>query len=660
MGQQRPSSQDPFIDDASEQLPSQFYLVDAATGEYRQYSAMPGYSPSDHGATAHVGMQAAILPEPVPAMMPVPVALAVGAGATSTAGARGHHLHHQRQEHQHNRQDHHHHNAYIDLPNINPPVAPPPATLLAAAHPQLDYHHRHLPVQPHPRTHHPPSLHSHPVHRFPGRPLTMATTDEHGMAAQQEAARAYQPNLDGPSIGDKTPIEAIVEEPYLKPTAHTAASRAMATADGEACIGPLHGTSCSLLTITTLSTAIGFCYFEKLVEAGDADQVEGEAARLMSMNHFLGTVGGYDYYEDWADEAIGLLRTLAGCVTDPAAAHALVHDRWTDPATSSALIYYLRLLAATHLKAHADQYDPFVPDGQGIRAYCSQSVELPDREIEQLGIIALYNCLLKPLDLVLEIAYLDRSPGAQVNTYRFPEEAITKDPAVLGPMIQLLYRPDHYDILYRRPTVVVADIMVNRATDVYSHTPINSTHSSLGAFSTADFGLLASLPSASPSGMSTLTSPNIMHTPAPPSSSCGSFVPDGQWMSPLPTHAASSNAPIVQRGRSHPAADTLLTSPGPKAPPPPATATATAPEAECNIRFTKMQYNYEEDSSRAALLGLLPFNVTTTTFKNSVWNRAHFGNPEFRPEQWRPGDDGADDRTRKKKGSGGNGSAKET
>ncbi|XWW98913.1 hypothetical protein V2A60_006917 [Cordyceps javanica] len=466
----------------------------------------------------------------------------------------------------------------------------------------------------------------------------MASSDEHGMAAQQEAARAYQPTLDGPIVGEKTPIAAIVEE-YAK-------------AD------PIY--------VDKTMASIGFSYFEKLVEAGDVDQVEGEAARLMSMNHFLGTVGGYDYYEDWADEAIGLLRELAGCVTDAPKAHALIHERWSDNGTGSALIYYLRLLAATHLKANPGQYDPFVPDGQGIQSYCGQSVELPDREIEQLGIIALYNCLLKPLDFVLEIAYLDRSAGAEVNTYRFPEEAHGKDPVTLGPMIHLLYRPDHYDILYSRHTaasLVLAPgpepgpVLINRATNLYSHTPINSTHSNLGAYSTGDLSILASLPSATTQSMPSLSSPSVMHAP---SSSCASFSPDGQWMPSLPGHASpgvSAAALRVVQGRPHAVGETVVSSPaGPNPPPVP-----QASDSECNIRFSKMQYNYEEDSSKA-VLGLLPFNVTTTTFKNSVWNRAHFGNPEFRPEQWRPGDEGADDRTggpRKKKGGGG-AAAKET
>ncbi|OAA70406.1 ubiquitin thiolesterase [Cordyceps fumosorosea ARSEF 2679] len=623
MGHQRPPPQEDPFSDSREQMSSQFYFLDGDAGEYRHYSSVSGYSALNHGrvtASVQPSMQGG-LPEPVPAaaMLPVPVSgpdlpvpIALG-GGDGQGGSEDRHSHDRHNQIRHGQ----------DRQNF-PPVAPPLPTTLLAAHPQLDYqhqhHHRHLPLQPHPRPHsqhqlHPPHLHSHPADRFSGRPLTMASPDEHSMAAQQDAAMGYQPTLDA------------LPQTYV--------SYRPVKGDG----------NCGW-------RAIGFSYFEKLVETGDPDQVEGEAARLMSMNHFLGTVGGYDFYEDWADEAIGLLRELANCVTDAAAAHSLVHTRWTDTGTSSALIYYLRLLAATHLKSHPDQYDPFVPDGQGIRSYCAQTIELPDREIDQLGITALCNCLLKPLEFVLEIAYLDRSPGAAVNTYRFPEEANGRNPAALGPMIHLLYRPDHYDILYRRQPGPIS-MQVNRATSFYSHTPINSTHSSLGAFATTEFGgLLTSLPSAAPPGMSTLSSPTDTHASLP--SSCDAFTLDGGWMPPLPTQRS-----IVQ-GRPHPTTE----SPGPRPPPPPSHTASPAPNSECNIRFTKMQLNYEVDTNRAAHLGLLPFNVVTNTFKNSIWNRAHFGNPEFHPEQWRPGDDsGADDRasgssSRKKKGGGS--AAKET
>ena len=226
-------SQQNLFSDASEQLPSQFYLLDAATGEYRQYSAVAGHAASNHGAGAASGqprMQA--VTEAVPSsLFPVPIAvgpagggMGAGAGAGASSGSpsgggggtsTGSTATHHHQHHNHHQGSHRHRYLDLDLPLPTDPPCPPagaPPTLLAAhPHPQqLDNHHhhlepRHLPLLPLPQLHprpqtqqqlHPLHLQSHLVHRFPGRAVTMASLDEHGMAAQQEAAKAYQPALD--------------------------------------------------------------------------------------------------------------------------------------------------------------------------------------------------------------------------------------------------------------------------------------------------------------------------------------------------------------------------------------------------------------------------------------------------------------------------------
>ena len=364
----------------------------------------------------------------------------------------------------------------------------------------------------------------------------------------------------------------------------------------------------------------------------------------MSMNHMLGTVGGYTYYEDFADEAIGLLRDLAACASNTTAAHQLIHERWNDTATASAILYYLRLLAATYLKSNAETYNPFVPDGQDIQAYCGQSIELPDREIEQLGIIALVNVLLKPVNFVLEIAYLDRSPGSRVNIYRFPEEANGQDVSALGPIIYLLYRPDHYDILYRPGPASIAtsmpgnsiDLQVNRATGFYSQADIVGTHASLGAFATADFGLLASLPYSS-APMSDLSSlPSQMP-------SCASYSTDDSWMGQYADTNMSAGPFHNQMSQHQPAP-----------PPPPvhsnepimhpsrcSNGPPTTADTGCTIRFSQVQLEYDESNNSIAERN---FQLSTNTFKNSVWNRAHFGNPDFHPEEWSPEDEHLDGR----------------
>ncbi|KAF4962988.1 hypothetical protein FZEAL_10963, partial [Fusarium zealandicum] len=317
----------------------------------------------------------------------------------------------------------------------------------------------------------------------------MEDQGQHDMAAQQAAAKDYEP---GVKVGNKISSTAITHE-YAKADP-VFIEKTATLPQMYSHYRPIQGDgNCGW-------RAIGFSYFEKLIESGDQAKVEGEVARLLSMSQMLATVGGYSYFEDWADEMIGLLRDVAQNINNPQLAHLLVQERWNDPNVAGGIIYYLRLLVATYLKANAATYDCFLTDGLNISAYCSQSIEIIDREIEHLGIVALVNVLLKPVDLVLEIAYLDLSPGEQVNRYRFPDEANGQDPANLGPIIYLLYRPGHYDILYRSPQAPVGvpaapiSMQVNRVSGFSHNTDISSTQADLGHFSTIDFNALTLIP----------------------------------------------------------------------------------------------------------------------------------------------------------------------
>lgn len=392
--------------------------------------------------------------------------------------------------------------------------------------------------------------------------------------------------------------------------------------------------------------------------------MEGEVARLMSLNHMLSTVGGYSYYEDWADEMLGLVRDLAANLTDPAVAHAMLLQRWNDASVEGGLIYYLRLLAATYLKANAATYDPFVPDGQGVQAYCSQSVELVNHEIEHLGIVALVNVLLKPAGIALEIAYLDRSPGSQVNHHRFTDDDGDDQGSLPGaPVVYLLYRPDHYDILYRAPeNPAPVTMQVNRVSSMSHDVQIASNSASLGAFSTLDFGALSMIPGFSGvSGMSSMSMP----MPAPSTSSPveSAFSPGPQqspWTSPFSddVRIQVSQAPQPPTVAAQPPTPSSPTSPVGPSPPmmggclsmeqkrPSLVPGGLAASAGYPIRFSPVQLEYDESNSGFRESS---FQVKTSTFKNSVWNRAHYGNPDFHPEEWSPEDDG-EMRTTKKKG----------
>jgi ubiquitin thioesterase protein OTUB1 len=75
-------------------------------------------------------------------------------------------------------------------------------------------------------------------------------------------------------------------------------------------------------------------------------------------------------------------------------------------------------------------------DGQSVQAFCDY-VKTNDSEIDHQSLHALHRILLSPIDIALEVQYLDRSEGTEVNAYQWEPEA------GLPPMghVRLLYRP---------------------------------------------------------------------------------------------------------------------------------------------------------------------------------------------------------------------------
>lgn len=370
----------------------------------------------------------------------------------------------------------------------------------------------------------------------------------------------------------------------------------------------LHG---CLIKLTQLSTAIGYGYFETLIQQGDVALVQSEHQRLTALNQYLSSVGGYDamVWEPMSEETTDLLSDIAGSMVDPMTAMSILSEKFNNPETANAILYHLRLLAASWLRENAETYEAFTAAEGGIQPYCTDVLERVDREIEHLGIVSLVNILLKPVGFVLEIAYLDRSPGSQVNTYRFPEEANSQDPMILGPMIYLLFRPDHYDILYRRPLPPV-DIQVNRVS--FSQRQEMST-GSLDTYSSVDMSPLAMLPGfgTSTNGLS-LAMPGGSHLDYSPS-------PTSPWFSQPYTDPTPPPPPQQQ-----------------PAPPPPSQQPTTAPTTH-TIRFSPWNFGNFEGTEANAHWQEPTFQ--TNTFRNSHFNTAHFNNPNFQPEEYRPGPD---------------------
>ncbi|KAK4125208.1 cysteine proteinase [Parathielavia appendiculata] len=453
-----------------------------------------------------------------------------------------------------------------------------------------------------------PTISARSSHR-PSLPLLLKMEpNAEDLAAQEAAAREYQPHLErdaqGPLVGKKTPSTAIAEEYakadpiYVQKTLvlpQTYSHYRQIQGDG----------NCGW-------RAIGFGYFEMLVKSGNKTRIETERQRLEGLNGFIENVGGFSPYvsQDFVDETLALLQKMAELVDQQGQDQAMTEllEAFNTPELSNSIMYHFRMLASSFLKGNRDTYGAFVTTASGVDGYCTEVLEHHGVELDHLGLTLLVNVLLKDAGFVLEVAYLDRSPGSEVNTYRFPDEANNRDPSELGPIIHLLYRPDHYDILYVPEPV---SLQVHRVASFSHSYEIESSPMSMHNFGAVDMQTLSLIPG--------------FGAPAP---ALGSMLDTSP--SPLTTYSPSPVSPWLSSGYVEPVQQAP---PVPLPIPTPTPAPQTHPlrfSEYCQLREYTDNNTWREQT------------LQTTTFKNSHFNVAHYNNPNFQPEEYKPGADDHD------------------
>ena len=376
----------------------------------------------------------------------------------------------------------------------------------------------------------------------------------------------------------------------------------------------------------------------------------------MSLTSFIETWCGHQewLFEDMREEVLNLLRDLAATVhvAPTPDAESLIQLRFNNEEISNAIIYYFRLLASAWLKANAVIYRDFIPDGLEVDNYSKNTTEPAKTEIEHLGMTVLIDVLLKPVGIAVEIVYLDQSKGTDVNSHIIQAKDESGTPIYAGaPVVHLLYRPGHYDILYKeRPHALSlrqqqiidgasasANIQVNSAgvlNGVQDPSPITNFNSfnlsgiagrrglsmaplSNYSFTPAYTSLSGCKPIMSPSYsldtlVSTLTMQSVSPISAVPSQASSTLIfPPAA----LPIHGGPSQSQLTRA-----------------APPTP----TEAPPPNLGSQFRHSKYEYESDWNDP-LAQQSSFH--TNTFKNSHYNTAHYNNPNFQPEEWCPDDE---------------------
>ena len=223
-----------------------------------------------------------------------------------------------------------------------------------------------------------------------------------------------------------------------------------------------------------------------------------------------------DYVEEFFEPLLALFSDLStlissGTSTPEHATHMLV-DRYNDPETAQSLTYIMRPIAAAQLLANAEDYRPFLAQEMSIESEKNEWMQI-STEIDYLGMTVLIDALMKPARFITEIVILERSEGNDVNTIRYDQDVDGQPMGEGAPTAYILYKPGHYDILYKannRQHIqqqvqsamnAAQNIRVNRAampTRQLDPSPVQT----MGYGGGVDMGLLSAIPGLSMGGFS--------------------------------------------------------------------------------------------------------------------------------------------------------------
>lgn len=191
----------------------------------------------------------------------------------------------------------------------------------------------------------------------------------------------------------------------------------------------------------------GNCYYRaflySLVEGIREDPKEGQEVlnRIKKESWEKILEAGYDemMIESFYETLVELLERVLGGTLDSDAFHKEMNE---ESGTSEYCTWFMRVIVATHLKGDPDRFSPFISTpGLDMEQFCKREVEPMGKECEQVQVLA----LAEALGVHVTVAYLDGHPltDGKVSEHTFGPG---NDSAI---KVTALYRPGHYDILYK-------------------------------------------------------------------------------------------------------------------------------------------------------------------------------------------------------------------
>ncbi|KAJ8895452.1 hypothetical protein PR048_000785 [Dryococelus australis] len=179
--------------------------------------------------------------------------------------------------------------------------------------------------------------------------------------------------------------------------------------------------------------AFAYAYFEYLLDNKKEYERFHEVAQkskddLVSLGFPQFTV---EDFHDTFMEVVGKVRNAPQSFSQKE-----LYELFNQQGYSDYIVVYLRLITSGQLQRDSAFYQNFVEGGRSIEDFRHQEVEPMYKESDHIHIIALSTAL----SVGIRVRYMDRGDAAEVIAHDFPEGS--------NPLIHLLYRPGHYDILY--------------------------------------------------------------------------------------------------------------------------------------------------------------------------------------------------------------------
>ncbi|KAK5937840.1 hypothetical protein PMZ80_009969 [Knufia obscura] len=312
----------------------------------------------------------------------------------------------------------------------------------------------------------------------------------------QNLSDKYQAELAGPLIGEKLPMNALVTEYAQADSTYVVKTTGLAATHGAYRAVKGDGQCGWRATV--------FSYFELLLHSGDPGLVQLEKIRFETFADMMTQIGmDYSLLADMFDYTWQLFDKVIEAVQNNVPDDNIILNILNDENPSNSVVYHFKMVTSAYMQLHPDDYEPFLE--MPVDQYRVARIDPANQEIDQIGLQALTHAVIGAAGFGLEVLYLDRSVGDEVNAHQFSQSQQGNQ------TIRLLYRPGHYDIIYKdtQPMQVYLQPQHTTMTRMEEPQEFGSAH---------DF----------------LFSPATMSTPQAPASYDAMFQPSGTYMQHVP------------------------------------------------------------------------------------------------------------------------------